>query len=120
MRSIYLQGDDCLKSVAKSIESQLLRPIDIAARYGGEEFAILLPNTDVEGACNVATRQLAGIASLKIPHEHSSSSEYVSLSMGISSNKTASDIQELINQADEALYQSKKNGRNRMTTWTSQ
>ena len=66
----HLQGDDCLKSIAKSIESQLLRPIDIAARYGGEEFAILLPGTDLEGASRVATRQLEGIESLKLPHEN--------------------------------------------------
>ena len=113
----HLQGDDCLRSVAKSLSDQLLRPIDIAARYGGEEFAVLLPNTDAAGALRVASRQLEGIQGLKIEHAQSSAADVVTVSMGISSSNDASDIAELINHADEALYRSKESGRNKFTTW---
>lgn len=113
----HMQGDDCLKEVAKALEGALLRPIDLAARYGGEEFAVVLPKTNTEGAENVAQRLLDAVADLKIPHEKSSTTSLVSVSMGIATNQGARDITTLINNADEALYKSKQNGRNQFNTW---
>lgn len=113
----HMQGDDCLKEVAKALEGALLRPIDLAARYGGEEFAVVLPKTNTEGAENVAQRLLDAVADLKIPHEKSSTTSLVSVSMGIATTQGARDITTLINNADEALYKSKQNGRNQFNTW---
>ncbi|MBF0573934.1 MAG: GGDEF domain-containing protein, partial [Desulfamplus sp.] len=116
----HQQGDECLKAVASAINSSLRRPPDIAARFGGEEFIALLPNTDIEGALYIAERMRKTIQELKIPHNASSRlglSDFVSISLGVGScvpNHTRKH-EELIEMADNALYKSKENGRNRAT-----
>ncbi|MCA9839426.1 MAG: diguanylate cyclase [Trueperaceae bacterium] len=111
----HLAGDACLKAVAEVLAAHVRRPYDFAARYGGEEFAILLPYTDKEGALSVATKILHATQALVLPHALSTTSEYVSLSMGISTlipEKDKRGSQDLIAEADEALYQAKRVGRN--------
>lgn len=107
-------GDRCLVQIARAMSRVVMRSVDLVARYGGEELAVILPNTDIEGALIVATRIHSEIRQLKIPHERSPISELVTVSLGISSLDTKSDVspEELVASADEALYEAKSQGRN--------
>ncbi len=111
----HLGGDDCLKAVAKTIAQAVCRPADLVARYGGEEFAILLPNTPASGALQVAQIVLQRVRSLQILHAASDVRPYVTLSLGIVTLIPSALIQpkQLIDAADEALYQAKQQGRDR-------
>jgi diguanylate cyclase (GGDEF)-like protein len=114
----HAMGDHCLKEVAWTLKDALRRPGDIIARYGGEEFAVLLPATNDEGAAILANNMREEVAALKIPHSASEISNFITVSMGVAtvppdSGKTSSE--DLLKAADRALYQSKKNGRNRVT-----
>ena len=73
-------GDSVLKSVASTIVSKLLRPGDSAARYGGEEFALILPETDIEGALCVTEKIRISIEKLAILHEKSDVGDYLTIS----------------------------------------
>lgn len=112
-------GDNCLEQVAKSINCTLKRPADLVARYGGEEFAIILPNTFAQGALAVAQLIREQIQQLKIPHAGSEVSQYITLSLGVSTMIPTLDssTEILIRQADEALYQAKREGRDRFCVW---
>lgn len=112
----HQQGDNCLIRVAQTISTVVQRPTDLFARYGGEEFAIILPETSPEGALTVAESVKKAIAELQIPHRESSISMYVTLSIGIANLIPTSQLtpENLIAQADEALYQAKNEGRNRI------
>jgi len=111
-------GDECLKQIAAALRSCCRRPADIAARYGGEEFVMVLPETDLAGATRIAEAARAAVANLKIPHAHSSTGAYVSVSGGvaISPGKVEMTAQQLIAAADQALYQAKRLGRNRIVS----
>jgi diguanylate cyclase (GGDEF)-like protein len=112
----HQQGDDCLKQVASAF-SRSVRAIDLVARYGGEEFAVILPNTNAETALQVAQRIRFAIKALNIPHLNSQASSCVSISCGIAC-LVPSDLNsptQLINLADRALYEAKKQGRDRAT-----
>ena len=78
-------GDRCLHSVAKGIEKAVKRPADAVFRYGGEEFAVILPNTEGEGAIRVAREIHRQIRDLHIPHISSEVDNVISLSLGVSS-----------------------------------
>ena len=109
-------GDNCLYEVAKGIEGAVKRPADVAFRYGGEEFAVVLPYTGGQGALKVAEDIHQQIEALKIPHISSRISDTISLSLGVSSiipnSRTSPHI--LISAADDALYDAKIKGRNRI------
>jgi diguanylate cyclase (GGDEF)-like protein len=109
-------GDNCLQQVAKAISRAVKRPNDLVARYGGEEFAVILPNTNAIGAVKIAEDIRSFIHSLKIVHANSQVSKYVTLSLGVSSTIPSDDssVTMLIAMADEALYQAKKLGRDRV------
>lgn len=115
----HIAGDECLKKVAQTLQATLRRKIDLIARYGGEEFVCVLPSTDLEGAAVIAEKFRQSIISIKIPHEFSSACEYISISAGVASIIPAGYIKpsDIIKAADEALYISKKNGRNRISVW---
>lgn len=109
-------GDDCLKQIARAVSLALKRPADLLARYGGEEFAVILPNTDADGAIAVAHAIQQDVRQLQIPHARSNISDHVTLSLGVSSmiptlNITSDD---LVAAADEALYAAKSQGRDRI------
>ncbi len=112
------EGDKVLKKIAAVLKEVLKRPDDLPARYGGEEFAIVLPNTDLVGAMQVAEKIRQEVLALRINHKTSSVNGFVTLSLGIAT-VTPNDIAEsvrspedLIKIADRALYQAKHNGRN--------
>lgn len=109
----HLAGDIVLKEVAETI-SKCLREIDIFARYGGEEFVIILPQTNIEKACIMAERIRKAIECFSVYFEEGEIK--VTLSMGIASYPftPAKDKNDLVNLADNAMYQAKKNGRNRI------
>lgn len=109
-------GDECLKSVAKTLERAAVRPRDMAARVGGEEFAMILPETDAEAARKIAERCLRLIENLKIPHEASTISNFVTASMGVATITPAAEsgAKAFIEAADKLLYKAKQNGRNRV------
>jgi diguanylate cyclase (GGDEF)-like protein len=104
-------GDDCLTKIAQAVQKSVSRPADLVARYGGEEFVITLPETDLAGAVTVAE----AIAALAIPHQLSKVSDTVTVSIGIACLTSTPDFSpdDLINQADKALYLAKQQGRNR-------
>ncbi|NJK37886.1 MAG: PleD family two-component system response regulator [Oscillatoriales cyanobacterium RM2_1_1] len=111
----HQMGDRCLQQVAQALVQAARRPADLVARYGGEEFALILPNTNPSGAKQVAELIQEEMYQLKIPHAQSDVSQYVTLSQGISSVvPTESEaVADLIRIADEALYEAKKQGRNK-------
>jgi diguanylate cyclase (GGDEF)-like protein len=110
-------GDECLRQVASAINRVLKRPADLVARYGGEEFAIILPNTTAEGAFQVAETIRLEVKALKIRHLNPPLSEYVTLSLGVATAQPCQDgsSQMLIAAADQALYQAKAAGRDRVS-----
>ncbi len=112
-------GDSCLRQVAKAIGETLKRPADLAARYGGEEFAIILPNTDVNGALQVAEKIRQRIKAIAISHVNSTvQQKIVTVSLGVACivPHLKGSPAELFQAADVALYESKERGRDRVTT----
>ncbi len=109
-------GDDCLQRVSRSMEQVAKRPADLVARYGGEEFCVVLPNTDETGAFHQAQSIRQNVQDLHILHRQSSVSESVTLSLGVTSTvpPPGSSPEHLIAAADNALYEAKQNGRNRI------
>lgn len=108
-------GDDCLREVANILKDNLQRPADSVARYGGEEFVLLLPNTDVPGACNTAERLRQAVFDRKLTHAYSDTADRVTISLGVAATATAhSNPEPLLKAADDALYQAKRAGRNRV------
>ncbi|MEO1622297.1 MAG: diguanylate cyclase [Cyanobacteria bacterium J06632_3] len=110
------QGDECLRQVASAIGKAVRRPDDLAARYGGEEFVILLPNTDSEGAQQVAKDAANNVRTLALEHEASKVSPYVSISLGVTTvnPKEGIAVSTLVDTADLGLYEAKRRGRNQM------
>lgn len=109
-------GDDCLIQVAQAMTRVATRPADLVARYGGEEFAIVLPSTDAEGTTTVARMLQKEIEARNIVHHTSSVAPYVTLSIGgavlFPGHNNSSEA--LVRRADQALYQAKETGRNRI------
>lgn len=114
------QGDSCLHKVAQAIATTPERPGDFFARYGGEEFVLLLPETDLQGAQFVAEKIRQKILSMKICHQNSSTSDYVTASFGVAVCQQGECTQkdQLFIQADEALYKAKNLGRNIVAVFT--
>ncbi|NJK35205.1 MAG: diguanylate cyclase [Oscillatoriales cyanobacterium SM2_2_1] len=117
----HLCGDECLKQVAKAAECSIFRPRDLVARYGGEEFILILPDTDRAGALTLGERLRSQVEALGIAHQSSAVSAYVTVSVGVAQAIAQPNIlpKELIQQADAALYESKREGRNRVKVWAS-
>ena len=117
------QGDECLRLISRALKNFQNRTGDLVARYGGEEFTILLPDTDIAGATVVAERARAAIQELNIEHAENQGA-IVTISLGVASivpgrNLAGNSSQDLVQTADQALYQAKESGRNRVCAATS-
>ncbi|NIC06575.1 GGDEF domain-containing protein [Billgrantia bachuensis] len=112
----HLAGDDCLRRIAQILVSSIVRPRDLLARFGGEEFVLVLPETSLEAARQVAERCQAAIGDAAIPHRASDVSHLVTVSMGVATaDPTDGGGQaSLIEKADRLLYRAKQNGRDRI------
>lgn len=110
----HLAGDEVLRQVAGALEGALYRPTDRLARYGGEEFIALLPETDREGAWELARRMKEAVATLGHGHEHSDAADHVTVSLGIATTypQPGREPEALCRAADECLYEAKQRGRN--------
>jgi diguanylate cyclase (GGDEF)-like protein len=108
----HLEGDNCLRTISRSIDAGVRRG-DFAARYGGEEFIMLLPGADADEAFEIAERSRQAIEALHIPHQAAPSGT-VSVSVGVATLTVAQARSErqLIEAADAALYEAKRRGRN--------
>lgn len=106
-------GDAALAAVAAALQSALLRPADLVARYGGEEFVLLLPDTDLAGASEVASRALAAVDARALPHQASATAAHVTVSVGVATAVPAAGDSPaaLLERADRALYAAKAAGR---------
>lgn len=110
----HVAGDQCLQQIGQTLKGLACRSNDILARYGGEEMGIILPDTDVQGALIFAERVIQAVRDLKIPHQGNPHG-IVTISIGICAkvphmyNDTPISF---INEADSALYQAKKKGKN--------
>jgi diguanylate cyclase (GGDEF)-like protein len=104
-------GDLAIKALAE-VCTQALRPHDLLARYGGEEFVLTLPQTDSEGAHTVAERIRAMTEALQVPSEQGP--VRFTVSIGISTYQSGLEFERVVQRADEALYEAKQSGRNRV------
>ena len=111
----HQSGDWCLRKVAEAIVSAVKRPADLVARYGGEEFAVILPQTPADNALLVANQIRQKVKKLALSHPKSLVSGYVTLSLGVTSLIPHPQYtkKQLLVTADKALYQAKKQGRDR-------
>ena len=116
----HLAGDYAIQVIARTISDQLKRPTDIVARFGGEEFAIILPNTTEEGAMLVAETIREAIEQLEA--EWNTQSIPLAVSIGVNVAVVDSDEHPtlLLEQADKALYQAKRSGRNQVRFYSAE
>jgi diguanylate cyclase (GGDEF)-like protein len=104
-------GDRALIAVARALAAEL-RPSDLLGRYGGEEFVALLDGTVPQQAMHVATRLCRRVHRLEIPA--SDDSLLLSVSIGVAMRQDGDDLESLVERADQAMYEAKLNGRNRV------
>jgi diguanylate cyclase (GGDEF)-like protein len=109
----HLVGDDCLIEVARTLAAALNRPADLLARYGGDEFVALMPETDENGARNVAVRMQQELRE-KAPHPAMDRAVTVSIGGTTWDSTPDTTAEQMVEVADRALYQAKENGRNRI------
>ena len=112
----HQEGDRCLAAVASVFLSHARRAGDLAARYGGEEFVFVVADTDREAALQIAEELRSACEALAIPHPASPTAPVVTLSLGVAAchPRDGASVDALIQQADEALYRAKREGRNRV------
>jgi diguanylate cyclase (GGDEF)-like protein len=117
----HIEGDECIKAIATVLMDAVRRPADIAARYGGDELALILPDTDAQGAYELLINLQASIAKLSIKHAPEAKYDKVTISMGYSTlipkqivSNEADDFV-IVKAADYALYEAKVNGRNQIS-----
>src|SRR6266851_1715648 len=130
----HVAGDQCLHAVAQALAGNARRAGELAARYGGEEFAVLLPQTDLDEAHELAQRMCQAVRDLGIPHRESAVAPHVTISVGVASALVATASEPalsdddaaaearrasptvLVKMADQALYRAKAAGSNRVTS----
>jgi two-component system cell cycle response regulator len=113
----HLAGDQILKEIAGLIKANV-REVDSAARYGGEEFAVVLPNTDIKEAANIAERLCQVIRNHIFLSGNSLPTKKLSVSIGVSSYLSNNEtIEELIQKADHTLYKAKNEGKDQVCVW---
>ena len=111
----HQRGDVCLALLAGEMNRVARRTIDVVARFGGEEFAMILPNTNLEGARRIAEMVRRAVMDLNIPHPASPGPPYLTISAGVASAEGGQNTPDrLVAAADRALYTAKRQGRNRV------
>lgn len=112
----HLAGDECLREVARTIRTAVGRPGDLVARYGGEEFVVILAETESTGALAVAGLVLDRLRSRRLPHPASTVGPFVTVSIGCATMAPERNTpeREILGRADQALYQAKQEGRDRV------
>lgn len=116
----HLQGDKCLQQVAYTLKKELKRAGDFVARYGGEEFVVVLPGTTQEEALRLAEKMRQAVEDLHLPHKTNLASPYVTICCGVTAQRLSilephkGHEDELLSEADHALYKAKHDGRNRV------
>jgi len=115
----HQKGDECLQKIGKTLKSIIKRDLDLVARYGGEEFVCILSNCSAKNAKKVASMILGKVQSLKITHERSSCSIYVSVSIGLTTVDKNNTLvsKDIIEKADKSLYKAKQMGRNTIVVY---
>ena len=118
----HVEGDQCLKRVAKALQTCQRRPSDIISRFGGEEFVAVLPDTDEDGALHVATNMQKVIKDLNLAQSPQAKESMVTVSIGVATMLTgkAQSTAQLLDEADKMLYRAKKQGRNKIYSPTSE
>lgn len=111
----HQQGDVVLQTLADQMKAHL-RDYDLAARFGGEEFALVLPETALTEAVQVAERLRIAISELRIPADHNEIRLTISLGVATYPHPKVRTVDNLILEADRALYNAKERGRNRVET----
>ncbi len=108
------EGDECLKKIAGAIEDSARRQTDIVVRTGGEEFLVFVQNMNKKEIIGLALKIRSAVADLRIEHAYVEVSQYVTVSMGVACTypDTHNSVKELYEEADQALYMAKENGRN--------
>jgi diguanylate cyclase (GGDEF)-like protein len=110
----HLNGDDLLRAMAVCLK-RYLRKSDILARYGGEEFTIILPSTSKEDACDAAEKIRRFVEEHHFQGQETQPSGNVTISIGVATfPEDGSDAPSIVNQADQAMYQAKNSGRNKV------
>jgi two-component system chemotaxis family response regulator WspR len=114
----HLAGDEVLKGVGATMMKSVTRPTDLPARFGGEEFVVLLPASPLESVQTVGERLRNNVQELRIPHVASTVCGHVTVSVGGAVTIPGPDdtLLALIETADQALYEAKRNGKNRVVT----
>jgi diguanylate cyclase (GGDEF)-like protein len=112
----HQSGDDCLTRVAAALQTGLLRAGDFIGRYGGDEFVVILPNADGESARAHAARLRERVRELSLPHPASPVAPHTTVSIGCAATIPGTDVspESLVAEADRALYESKRAGRDRV------
>jgi diguanylate cyclase (GGDEF)-like protein len=110
----HLAGDQTLKSIANTLKNILRRPSDLVSRFGGEEFAIILPNTDTNGALSVAEQIRHAISALDVSWDKQTIPLTASIGVSVAIIESDMHITQLLEQADKALYHAKNSGRDRV------
>ncbi|MDG6098406.1 diguanylate cyclase [Alteromonas sp. ZYF713] len=109
----HLEGDNCLIQVATMLKNTLRRPQDKVLRFGGEEFAVFLPNTDRDGVEELAKSMCVAVEQLGIKNATNNGVVTISLGFTVTKADFRSSLSGLINEADLALFEAKKAGKNR-------
>jgi diguanylate cyclase (GGDEF)-like protein len=118
----HLAGDDCLRRVSTCVQTFARRPLDLAARYGGEELAIFLYQASEERTREIAELARREVAQLQITHALSPTEPFVTVSIGAACVEPlpGRSAEGLVQLADEALYDAKQEGRNRVVLRSSE
>lgn len=112
----HIAGDQCLKKIAAGLSSKIVRAGDIIARYGGEEFVVILPGSDKKAAVKLAEILRGEVESLNIEHIFPEAKEgRITISLGVAATKELNgNIESLLLKADSAMYEAKREGRNKV------
>lgn len=112
----HLFGDDCIKKISSTLDLMVHRNGGVFGRWGGEEFMAIFPNIRSEVAQSIAEIMRCAVEDMKIEHPNSTASRYVTISLGVATcDPSKESFKNASDEADKALYQSKHNGRNRVS-----